>query len=67
MRQTYLFGLSLFLMACGPTAEPPSPTEKEGGSAPNWSIAIHGGAGHFDTERLSPEQQAAYRASLTLA
>lgn len=67
MRCTSLFGLSLFLLACGPTAESPSPTEMERGSAPNWSIAIHGGAGHFDTERLSPEQQTAYRASLTLA
>lgn len=67
MRCTSFFGLSLFLLACGPTAESPSPTEMARGSAPNWSIAIHGGAGHFDTERLSPEQQTAYRASLTLA
>lgn len=31
---------------------------------PEWSLAIHGGAGHFDTEVLSEEQQAAYRSSL---
>jgi len=34
---------------------------------PDWSIAIHGGAGHFDTEQLSPSQQAAYRAALEAA
>jgi beta-aspartyl-peptidase (threonine type) len=35
--------------------------------APEWSLAIHGGAGHFDTEVLSDEQQAAYRTSLQAA
>lgn len=34
---------------------------------PDWSLAIHGGAGHFDTEVLSEEEQAAYRASLEAA
>ena len=67
MRWTLPFGFSLFLIACGPTTESPSSTEETSHPAPEWSLAIHGGAGHFDTERLSPEQQAAYRASLTLA
>ena len=67
MRWTCPLGFSLFLIACGPTTESPSPTEKTSNPTPEWSLAIHGGAGHFDTERLSPEQQAAYRASLTLA
>ena len=67
MRWTCTLGFSLFLIACGPTTESPSPTEETSNPAPEWSLAIHGGAGHFDTERLSPEQQAAYRASLTLA
>lgn len=67
MRWTCPLGFSLFLIACGPTTESPSPTEETSNPAPEWSLAIHGGAGHFDTERLSPEQQAAYRASLTLA
>ena len=67
MRWTCTLGFSLFLIACGPTTESPSPTEETSNPAPEWSLAIHGGAGHFDTERLSREQQAAYRASLTLA
>lgn len=32
-----------------------------------WSIAIHGGAGHFGEENLSPELQAAYRDRLDAA
>lgn len=34
---------------------------------PDWSIAIHGGAGHFDTEKLSDPEQDAYRQSLNSA
>ena len=34
---------------------------------PAWSIAIHGGAGHFDTEVLSEEAQSAYRKALAAA
>ena len=33
----------------------------------DWAIAIHGGAGHFGEENLSPEQQMAYTASLSSA
>ena len=35
--------------------------------APRWSFAIHGGAGVIERASLSPEQDAAYRASLTRA
>jgi L-asparaginase / beta-aspartyl-peptidase len=35
--------------------------------APRWSFAIHGGAGVIERDSLSPEQDAAYRASLTRA
>lgn len=72
MRFALPIGTSLLLIACHvsptPTESPAStadPTNVE--SRPDWSLAIHGGAGHFDTERLSAEQQSAYRASLALA
>ncbi|WP_372706694.1 isoaspartyl peptidase/L-asparaginase family protein [Brevundimonas sp.] len=35
--------------------------------APRWSFAIHGGAGVIERANLSPEQDTAYRASLTRA
>ena len=35
--------------------------------APQWSFAIHGGAGVIERANLSPEQDAAYRAALTRA
>ena len=56
----------LLLTACGPTVdtsvESPEPMEPL-----RWSVAIHGGAGHFDTEVLSGAEQAAYSASLSAA
>jgi L-asparaginase / beta-aspartyl-peptidase len=36
-------------------------------SQPRWSLALHGGAGHFDSEDLSAAQEAQYRASLSTA
>lgn len=36
-------------------------------SAPRWSLAIHGGAGVIERSSLTPEQDAAYRASLQRA
>lgn len=33
-------------------------------STPNWSIAVHGGAGVIERPQLRPEQEAAYRAAL---
>ncbi|RZJ19589.1 MAG: isoaspartyl peptidase/L-asparaginase [Brevundimonas sp.] len=35
--------------------------------APRWSLAIHGGAGVIERDSLPPEQDAAYRAALTVA
>jgi beta-aspartyl-peptidase (threonine type) len=35
--------------------------------APRWAFAIHGGAGVIERANLSPEQDAAYRASLSRA
>ena len=32
--------------------------------APQWSFAIHGGAGVIERDSLTPEQDAAYRAAL---
>jgi len=32
--------------------------------APRWSIAIHGGAGTLDPDRMTPERRAAYEAAL---
>ncbi|WP_426022215.1 isoaspartyl peptidase/L-asparaginase family protein [Brevundimonas sp. PWP3-1b1] len=36
-------------------------------AAPHWSLAIHGGAGVIERSSLTPEQDAAYRASLQRA
>ena len=33
-------------------------------AAPQWSLAIHGGAGVIERSSLTPEQDAAYRAAL---
>ena len=35
--------------------------------APQWSLAIHGGAGVIERAQLSPERDAAYRAGLQAA
>jgi len=72
MRFALPIGFSLLLTAClvSPiTTERPAPGSlpTNAGSRPDWSLAIHGGAGHFDTERLSAEQQDAYRTSLAHA
>ncbi len=36
-------------------------------AAPRWSLAIHGGAGTIERDRMTPAQDAAYRAALTKA
>jgi len=46
--------------------ESPSPSPSSQIQA-DWALAIHGGAGHFGEENLTPEQQAAYTSSLTKA
>ena len=35
--------------------------------APNWSIAIHGGAGTLDPDKMTPEKRAEYEAALQAA
>lgn len=40
---------------------------KEKPVTPSWSFAIHGGAGVLERSRMSPEQQAEYRAALKVA
>ncbi|MBJ7486548.1 MAG: isoaspartyl peptidase/L-asparaginase [Brevundimonas sp.] len=50
--------------ALAQTRTVPQPPASE---APRWSFAIHGGAGVIERASLSPEQDAAYRASLTRA
>ena len=52
--------LALFGTACGVK----SPEKEE---VREWSIALHGGAGYFGEEDYTPEEQAAYRASLQRA
>lgn len=71
MRCLSFFFATAMLTACG-TQDPA--TDSAAGSQTTgpvdraqWSLAIHGGAGHFDTERLSPEEQEAYRQSLAAA
>jgi len=36
-------------------------------AAPHWAIVIHGGAGVIERKDITPDQEAAYRASLTRA
>lgn len=66
MRDFILASLFLVVFGCGPANEPQTP-HTESPEKANWSIAIHGGAGHFDTEILSEGEQAAYGASLRRA
>lgn len=55
-----LAGLAVFGL-CAPThAQTPE-------AAPRWSLAIHGGAGTIERDRMTPAQDAAYRAALTKA
>ena len=70
MRQCLFLGLGVLLIACNSNPSAPSNAHQAQRSEDiqaRWSIAIHGGAGHFGTESLSAEQQAAYRLSMTKA
>lgn len=65
MCRLFLSTLAVGVMANGCT---PSPSEFPSTSTKaDWAIAIHGGAGHFGEEDLSPEMQKAYTASLEAA
>ena len=56
-------GLAAFWLsaAASNAAEPPAQT------APRWSLAIHGGAGTIERDRMTPAQDAAYREALEKA
>jgi L-asparaginase / beta-aspartyl-peptidase len=57
--------ITLFALALMPTAalaEEAAPPE-----TPKWSIAIHGGAGTLDPDKMTPEKRAEYEAALQVA
>ena len=56
------FALSVTLPAAAEEAMPQTAPE-----TPKWSIAIHGGAGTLDPDRMTPEKRAEYEAALQLA
>jgi len=45
----------------------PASAQTSPNTAPDWSFALHGGAGVIERASLSPEQDAAYRAALATA
>jgi len=68
----WVFALSLLIFACSPTLQSDSSSAvSEQGGVPveqmDWSIVIHGGAGHFDSESYTSEQEAEYRRNLSAA
>jgi beta-aspartyl-peptidase (threonine type) len=58
--------LGLFLFSCQP-AENDAEAPKAEPETMDWSIVIHGGAGHFDSESYSVEQEAEYEQNLQAA
>ncbi|MGB1075385.1 MAG: isoaspartyl peptidase/L-asparaginase family protein [Flavobacteriales bacterium] len=56
--------LWMALMGC---STPEAPVSERLAPEGHWTIAIHGGAGHFAEENLSPDMQAAYRDRLDAA
>jgi L-asparaginase / beta-aspartyl-peptidase len=65
MQTRIILGLAILLNACQSSPEPIEGQAQI--STRNWAIAIHGGAGHFGEESLSPELQELYTASLEAA
>lgn len=57
IRRTLAAGLAVLGMSTPTLAEAAD-------AAPRWSLAIHGGAGTIDRDRLTPAQDAAYRDAL---
>ncbi|WP_299194357.1 isoaspartyl peptidase/L-asparaginase [uncultured Erythrobacter sp.] len=64
MKSTILCAVAATLFALFPTLA--SAQENED-AEPRWSIAIHGGAGTLDPDRMTPERRAAYEAALQQA
>ncbi len=56
------FALMFAMLSAAPTLAHES-TE----AAPGWSIAVHGGAGTMDPDRMTAQQQAEYKAALQAA
>lgn len=70
MRHPLFIGFGALLIACNSNPSDHSDAQQSKGNQDHqarWSIAIHGGAGHFGTESLNTNQQKAYRLSLTQA
>ena len=66
MKNTLLLMAAAALLSCQNSEAEHIPSQAQP-EPPAWSIAIHGGAGHFDTEVLSEEAQTAYRTALAAA
>ncbi|MEM9739454.1 MAG: isoaspartyl peptidase/L-asparaginase [Pseudomonadota bacterium] len=65
LKHVYTAAFILILGACASVSiETDFASDSE---RPEWSMAIHGGAGVITRDRLTPEQDAAYRASLERA
>ena len=56
------FALMFAMLTAAPTL-----AHQSTAAAPGWSIAIHGGAGTMDPERMTAQQQAEYKAALQAA
>jgi L-asparaginase / beta-aspartyl-peptidase len=59
--------LLLSLLAAAIVASPALAEPAPQARSPSWSLAIHGGAGTIERARMTPEQQAEYRAALQTA
>lgn len=69
LRPTLTTSLAL-LCLLPPTAlapQQPAPAPSQPTATPRWSIVLHGGAGVIERKQMTPEADAAYRASLARA
>ena len=66
MRNLFFLPLLLLFAACQSheTGENPDMLEP---NVPEWALVVHGGAGYFDSESYTDEEEAAYRDRLTAA
>ena len=60
-------GLAVLWTACQTAPEPLELASPSENPTRPWAIVIHGGAGHFGEESMSPEMQTLYTASLEAA